>query len=166
MRLKRAKLGIHNCSYNYIFCPELLVFIFVHHVLSCFSQSQSNQSISKMFRLRCSVSAPNYTESWEAIGQVYILCSKPDRYTLTYINIALHKARLCYANIKDMTGNLVPWTLVAPYEGWRKDCCIYVLFSCYAVCIFIGKKQQNLGVGEGVERDKSRGAGGPNSSGK
>ena len=28
------------------------------------------------------------------------------------------------------------------------DCCIYVLFSCYAVCIFIGKKQ-NLGVGGG-----------------
>ena len=28
------------------------------------------------------------------------------------------------------------------------------------------KKQQNLGVGEGVERDKSRGTGGPNSSGR
>ena len=61
-----------------------------------------------MFRLRCSVRAPNYTESSEAIGQVYILCLKPDRYTLTYINIAIHKARLCYANIKEMTGNLVP----------------------------------------------------------
>ena len=55
---------------------------------------------------------------------------------------------------------------MAPYEGLRKDCCIYVLFSCYAVCIFIGKKKQNLGVGEGVERDKSRGTGGPNSSGR
>ena len=40
-----------------------------------------------------------------------------------------------------------------------------ILFSCYAVCIFIGKKQ-NLGVGGGVERDKSRGTGGPNSSGR
>ena len=28
------------------------------------------------------------------------------------------------------------------------------------------KQQQNLGVGEGVERDKSRGTGGPNSSGR
>ena len=28
------------------------------------------------------------------------------------------------------------------------------------------KKKQNLGVGEGVERDKSRGTGGPNSSGR
>ena len=25
-----------------------------------------------------------------------------------YINIALHNARLCYANIKEMTGSLVP----------------------------------------------------------
>ena len=28
------------------------------------------------------------------------------------------------------------------------------------------KKQQNFGVGEGVERDKSRGTGGPNASGR
>ena len=28
------------------------------------------------------------------------------------------------------------------------------------------KKRQNLGVGEGVERDKSRETGGPNSSGR
>ena len=24
----------------------------------------------------------------------------------------------------------------------KKDCCIYVLFSCYAVCIFIGEKKE------------------------
>ena len=60
------------------------------------------------------------------------------------MNIALQKSWLCYANMKEMTGNLVPWTLVAPYEGWRKDCCIYVLSSCYAVWIFNGKKTRKL----------------------
>ena len=34
------------------------------------------------------------------------------------------------------------------------------------VCSLEKKQQQNLGVGEGVKRDNSRGTGGPNSSGR
>ena len=38
-----------------------------------------------------------------------------------------------------------------------KDCCIYVLFSCYAVCKFIGKKTEfGGGGGEGQEQRDRR----------
>ena len=44
----------------------------------------------------------------------------------------------------------------------------YVLFSCYEVCIFTGKKKRNLGGGggDGEGQEQSRGTGGPNSSGR
>ena len=41
----------------------------------------------------------------------------------------------------------------------EKNCCIYVLFSCYAVCIFIGKKTEfggGGGDGEGQEQRDRR----------
>ena len=43
----------------------------------------------------------------------------------------------------------------------------FMFFSVVMQFVYsLGKKKQNLGVGEGVERDKSRGTGGPNSSGR
>ena len=43
----------------------------------------------------------------------------------------------------------------------------FMFFSVVMQFVYWKKKQQNLGGGgEGVERDKSRGTGGPNSSGK
>ena len=41
----------------------------------------------------------------------------------------------------------------------------FMFFSVMQFVYSLGKKQ-NLGVGEGMERDKSRGTGGPNSSGR
>ena len=43
----------------------------------------------------------------------------------------------------------------------------FMFFSVVMQFVYsLKKKQQNLGVGEGVERDNSRGTGGPNSSGR
>ena len=42
----------------------------------------------------------------------------------------------------------------------------FMFFSVVMQFVYSLKKKQNLGVGEGVERDKSRGTGGPNSSGR
>ena len=42
----------------------------------------------------------------------------------------------------------------------------FMFFSVIMQFVYSLEKKQNLGVGEGVERDKSRGTGGPNSSGR
>ena len=42
----------------------------------------------------------------------------------------------------------------------------FMFFSVVMQFVYSLGKKQNLGVGEGVERDKSRGTGGSNSSGR
>ena len=42
----------------------------------------------------------------------------------------------------------------------------FMFFSVVMQFVYSLEKKQNLGVGEGVERDKSRGTRGPNSSGR
>ena len=42
----------------------------------------------------------------------------------------------------------------------------FMFFSVVMQFVYSLEKKQNLGVAEGVERDKSRGTGGPNSSGR
>ena len=42
----------------------------------------------------------------------------------------------------------------------------FMFFSVVMQFVYSLGKKHNLGVGEGVERDKSRGTGGPNSSGR
>ena len=43
----------------------------------------------------------------------------------------------------------------------------YMFFPVVMQFVYsLGKKKQNLGMEEGVERDNSRGTGGPNSSGR
>ena len=62
-----------------------------------------------------------------------------------------------------MTGNLELWLLHMKAE---EKSVAFMFFSVVMQFVYSLEKKQNLGVGEGEERDKSRGTGGPNSSGR
>ena len=61
-------------------------------------------------------------------------------YKLTYTNTVLQKARLCYANIKEMTCNLLPWTVWLHIKAEEKTVA-FVFLVAYAVHIFIEKRK-------------------------